>query len=152
MMAYSLHLARNALVGSERGQSSSQLLSLQILLMVDRFSTPPRRIRAMAAPSPVTMPEEMTVDMVSALTGARLGQQKVTRSTRLLDVRPALVGAMGGSYRLNEVHLINAAGSMYSKALGLPFADAVGGETFRVVMVDLEDMVYLDFEDRRKEW
>lgn len=111
--------------------------------MADRFSTPPRHIRSMAAPSPATLPEEMIVEMVSALTGARLGQQKVTVNTRLLDVRHTLVGAMGGSSRLNEVHLINATGSVCDKAFGFPFADSVGGETFQVVLVQMEDMIYL---------
>jgi hypothetical protein len=175
--------------------------------MADRFSTPPRRVSALAAPSPVAGPEEITVEMagdvnkseihltsaggtvyneafslpfadafdgetfrvmvveledmvaapeeitfemVDALTGAALGPKKVTKSTRLMDVRSILVGAMAGDVNKNAIHLISTAGTVHNKAFSLPFADAFDGEIFQVVMVELEDMVYLDMGHRRE--
>jgi hypothetical protein len=100
--------------------------------------------------APAAAPHKITVEMACALTGTALGQLKVTQDTRLLDVRPALVGAMGGGIRAHEVHVINGAGSVSKKAFSRPFAGAVSGETFWALMVELDDVVYLDLEDRRR--
>ena len=93
---------------------------------------------------------KIIVEMVGAMTGIGLGQLKVTKETRLLDVRPALVGAMGGGIGNHEVYLTSQAGSVSKNAFSLPFANAVSGETYQVMMVELTDMVYLDHGDRRR--
>ena len=118
--------------------------------MADRFSTPPRRTRALVPPSPISTTAEMNVSLVAALTGVTLGRSKVTSATRLLDIRPSLVAAMGGGLNLFEVHLVSQAGTVYDKAFSKPFEGAAEGDVFGVVKVKMEDMVYLDMGDRRK--
>lgn len=118
--------------------------------MADRFSTPPRRVRSLLPPSPIATAEEMNLNFVVAMSGTALGRSKVTATTRLYNIRPSLVSAMGGSVNQHEIYLMNAAGRIFNQAFSLPFEDAAEGDTFTVVEVEMSDMVYLDMSDRRK--
>lgn len=116
--------------------------------MADRFSTPPRKTRSAVPPSPVANPGEVIVFFDGAVSGNYVLAKKVTATTTLFDVRAALVAAMGGRNRKNEVHLLDPQGTLHDKAFCKPFSQARGGERYAAVLVGMEDLVYLDMADR----
>lgn len=117
--------------------------------MADRFSTPPRNTRSAAPCSPAANPGDAIVFFDGALSGNYLMAKKVTATTTLFDVRAALVAALGGQNRLNEVHLIDAQGELHDKAFCQPFSQASSGERYGALLVPMDDMVYLDMADRK---
>lgn len=144
-------LCREAAENAE-AMDDIQNCSFSLPIMTGRFSTPPRRAHALVQPSLVTSFGETTVivTMVNAFTGANIGQMTVTKATRLFDIRSSMVAAMGGGNAKHEIYLLDEAGTVHDKAFSCPFTDAQEGHIFRAVMVQMDDMVYLDMNDRRK--
>lgn len=113
-----------------------------------RFSSPPPRAarKVLTAALPVTE-DEFIVNVTTAVSGDVVGQLLVTKETELYDVRKQILSALGLG-RLHEAHLVKG-DKAFTKPFDKPFKNAVHNDDFGVTICELEDMAYLDMEDRR---
>ena len=94
-------------------------------------------------------PGEHVVELVAAISGLSLGCMKVSRSVSLATMQPRLLRAMGGRSTLHTVHVVKD-NEVYDLPFSRPFAAALHGAIYGLVLVETTDMVFVDMSHRRE--
>lgn len=124
-------------------------LSVFVMKGEDRFSTPPRRCRAISPSSPAR-PGEIVVLLTGACSGTDLGRLKVRAETSLLEVQSKLLTAVGGFGCKHEAHLVQKT-DYYSDSCEQPFKNAASGDTYCVLLKQpLTNTAFLDLARKKK--
>ena len=84
--------------------------------------------------------------------GANLGELKVMRKVRLIDIYNTLMAALGGSLGYKyEPRLVSPGEVVFDGAYQSPFLFASDGDVFTLIKSGLQDTAYLDRDRRRRE-
>ena len=84
--------------------------------------------------------------------GANLGELKIKREARLIDMYDTLMAALGGSLGYKyEPRLISPGEVVFDGAYQSPFLFASHGDVFMLIKNELQDTAYLDRDRRRRE-
>ena len=84
--------------------------------------------------------------------GANLGELKVMRKVRLIDIYDTLMAALGGSLGYKyEPRLVSPGEVVFDGAYQSPFLFASDGDVFTLIKNELQDTAYLDRNGRRRE-
>ena len=125
------------------------LKSMIAHVVMARYQTPPPKARPFSPTSPNRL-GEVTVALIM-VNGNDLGQLKVQRSARLIDLYDRLMSALGGSLGYAfEPRLVTPGGEPFDTAYQQPFADATDGDTYSLLKAPLKDTAYLDRDRRSK--
>ena len=116
---------------------------------MDRYQTPPPRVRAFSPASPQCA-GEVTVKLVM-FDGTSLGELKIMREAQLIDVYDHLMAALGGSMGYTyEPRLVSPCETAFDSAYQHPFLFASDGAVYTVIKAKLQDTAYVDRHRRRK--
>ena len=84
--------------------------------------------------------------------GANLGELKVMRKVRLIDIYDTLMAALGGGLGYKyEPRLVSPGEVVFDSAYQSPFLFASDGDVFTLIKNELQDTAYLDRDRRRRE-
>ena len=84
--------------------------------------------------------------------GANLGELKVMRKVRLIDIYDTLMAALGGSLGYKyEPRLVSPGEVVFDGAYQSPFLFASDGDVYTLIKSKLQDTAYVDRGRRCKE-